>query len=194
MRWRLALGTALIAISESALAAQAPSLVLDAGTLAFMEGDGVTTISPGATAADADGDWDGGTVTVQITAHGDVSDYLAIGNSLGVSVSSYDVIESGVTFGTLNLAGLGGQVSGSTAMIVTFNSSATDARVQRLVRSIAFNVATNAPDSSTRIVEFTLVDAAANPTPGTRAASGYAAHNAPHMAKPAGIPAPQDGA
>jgi hypothetical protein len=134
---------------------------LSGDTLSYNEGDGAVVIEQGgnATVSDADSiDFDAGSLVVSFAAGSDgAEDVLAIrneGNGAGqIGVSGSDVTYGGVTIGTF--AGGAGGVN----LIVTFNSSATPAAAQALIRNITYeNMDTDNPTTGARTVRLELTD------------------------------------
>jgi|GEM_PF-3859963 len=136
---------------------QAPLLVLDAGAMDYQE-NATTAISPGAQAADALEDWNGGILTVQLTTNAFPEDSVAIGPDTGLTISAGGLFDGATTFATVSPAN--GKVTGGAKLTVTLNTNATSARVQRLVRALVFSNATDNPSSSVRTTTITLADAA----------------------------------
>ncbi|MES2952618.1 MAG: hypothetical protein V4858_29165 [Pseudomonadota bacterium] len=164
-----------------------PTLMLDGGTLAYTENATATQVSSGASATDADGNWNGGTLTVQMTANATVADTIAIGTATGLSISGTDVNDGATTFGTASMSG--GSVTNNTMLTITFNASANSARVQSLVRAITFVNGSDTPSTTNRTITFTLADAAAASVTGTRTVTVTDANDAPTIAAPASIAA-----
>jgi VCBS repeat-containing protein len=98
---------------------------------------------------------DGGKLTVEVVSGGASSDRLAIrneGTGPGqVGVSGSDVTYNGVVVGSFT----GG--SGSTPLVVTFNSLANRLSIQQVSRAITFE-SVSASDIGLKTIRFTLVD------------------------------------
>ena len=136
-------------------------------TLGNLEGDTVT-YNEGAVqvlvdelgdaiVSDADSpDFNGGSLTVSIASNGDPGEDVLLFNQVagGVSISGGTVSVGGVAIGTLTSNGTGGN-----DLVVAFNASATAARVQVLVRAIAYTNTDNVnPTTDTRQITIRLVD------------------------------------
>lgn len=131
-----------------------PSVTLDGGALAYTENDPATQISPGASVVDPENNFDGGTLTAQITANAEAADRLSIMTVGGISLSGLNVQVSGVTRGIASAA----SVMGGTVLTITFNSTATTAHVQLILRAIGYNNTSDNPGTSARTVTFILTD------------------------------------
>ncbi len=154
-----------------------PTVTLDGGTVNYTEDAAPVQISPSATAGDLDGNWNGGNLTVSITANADLSDYLQIASVGGIAVNVLAVNDGATTFGTLNV--VGGIVNGTSALTVTFNANATDARVQALARAFTFSSNSQNPPTTTRTITFALTDGATTTVNATRLATVTATNDAP---------------
>jgi len=109
----------------------APVLTL-AGVLGYTRGAAAVILSPIGIVADTDDlDFAGGQLRVSITSGVDASNRLLIAG--GFRLSGTQVLENGVQIGTLSSDGVG-----TSDLVITFNSNAKAATVQRLVRSITF--------------------------------------------------------
>jgi hypothetical protein len=134
----------------------APVLGGGGTTTQYVENAWLTTPMSGGTVSDDNLVFDGGTLTVAITAGGHADDVLGImnigNNANQTSVSGNSVYSSGQLIGTfsggLNLAPL----------VVSLNSAATPGRTQTLLRNIAYRNSGNNPSSDTRTITFTLSD------------------------------------
>ena len=126
-----------------------------APVISNLDGDFVILIEGGApvllddlgdaTVSDSDSpNFDGGSLIVSIAANGNPSeDVLLFDQSGTVSISGTTISVGGIAIGTITSDGTGG-----TDLVVAFNASATPARVQTLVRAIAYGN-TNTIDPST---------------------------------------------
>jgi uncharacterized repeat protein (TIGR01451 family) len=135
----------------------APILNLQAiTTTSYVTGTDNLQIAPSATVTDVDTPILGsGILTVTIRTGGHISDTLVISPTAQITVSS------GITVNHNGVA-IGAYVPGAGAtaqLTVTFTNTATVARVQDLVRTIAFSN-TDAPGLVDRIIDFTLSDGA----------------------------------
>jgi Putative Ig domain len=135
--------------------------------LSITEGQAAVQLDSSAIASDGDGDseWDSGaSLKVQVTADAEVSDEINIDTSGDFSISAPNISSAGTgiigtiseTSGTNN----DGVVAANALLTINFNSNATNAIVQDLVRSIRYANTSNDPTGSspTRTVTFTLED------------------------------------
>ncbi len=137
-----------------------PAISIAAGNLAYTENAAVTQVDSAGTLSDADGDaeWDGGTLTVQISANADAGDELSIpDNVVGtINTSGTDILDGGTVIGTLSDAE--GTVTNNSTLTITFDSDATNALVQEVVQSIHYRSTVEDPGTSNRTVTFTATD------------------------------------
>ncbi|WP_419194997.1 cadherin domain-containing protein, partial [Novipirellula herctigrandis] len=134
---------------------------LDGDTLTYNEADGAVLLDQGTAAAVSDVDsanFDGGTITVDITAGGDSAEdvfgILHEGISAGqVAVSTNDVLYENVLVGSFS----GG--SGGSPLVITFNASATAETVTQVLNNITYeNIDTVTPTTTTRSVSIVVTD------------------------------------
>jgi hypothetical protein len=162
-------GASALYTSGTVVLSQNVLSVNDAPTSASLSGDSVTftegaanvllDLGGDATIADVDSaNFDGGSLTIGISAGGvSAEDVLAIVNQgVGagqIGVSGSDVTFAGVTIGTVS----GG--SGGAALVINFDTDATAAAVQALVRNITYsNTGGEDPTDGDRTISWTLVD------------------------------------
>ncbi|RTY34796.1 hypothetical protein EKD02_09710, partial [Chlorobium phaeovibrioides] len=129
------------------------------GTTAFTEQTPIAVASTISIAdADGDADWNGGALTVQITASSESSDSLSLPTSNpgsnGIWMDGTNVMFGTTLIGTASAS----SVSNSTAWTLTFNGSATNALVQATAQAVQFNNSSDAPGTLTRTVTFTVTD------------------------------------
>ena len=127
-----------------------------AASLTYTENDPATVIAPAAIVSDPDSpDFDGGALNVSLSGQ-TTDDQLGIrnqGTGAGqIGVSGANVTYGGTTFGTFT----GG--ANGTDLVVSFNSAATPAAVEALVRNITYFNISNAPLTNTRTVTGTVTD------------------------------------
>ena len=130
----------------------APVLTSSTGTLSYPENTGPFLLGVTAVITDADStDFDGGELTVQLSANGLSEDLLTIrneGSEVGeVGVSGSDITYGGVTVGTFN-----GPVTGSTALLVTFNENSSAAIAQAVLRNLTYENTSEDPSTSMRTI------------------------------------------
>ncbi|MCA9029169.1 MAG: VCBS repeat-containing protein [Planctomycetaceae bacterium] len=136
---------------------------ISVGDLAYTEGDNsgnAVVIDSVATANDLDGDadWNGGSLTIQITANAEAADEISIVDIGNISVNrtTGEISSSGTHFATAAIATA--TVTGGTALTITFNSNTTNARVEELVRAVAYRTTSVNPTAGARTVRFTASD------------------------------------
>ena len=134
---------------------------LSGDSLAYSEGAGAVVIEQGSNATVADVDstnFDTGTLTVSLAAGSDsAEDVLAIRHQ-GSGAGQIGVSGSNVTFGGTTIGSFSGG-SGGANLVVTFNSNATAAATQALIRNVTFqDTDTDNPTTSARTVRFVLTD------------------------------------
>ena len=139
----------------------APTFALDdtgpSATLAYTENQPASIIAPDAQLSDSDSaNFDTGKLTVKFDANGEATDQLGIANqgtgAGQISVSGNEVKYENVTIGTFS----GG--TNGTNLVVDFNSSATPAAAQALVRAITYHSTSQNPGTGSRTVNFAVSD------------------------------------
>lgn len=121
--------------------------------LTYTEDTAAIGVAGTATVSDVDSfNFDGGKLWIKISANAESSDRLSIRSLGGVSTSSNDIFLGGDVIGTFT----GG--SGSTALVITFNSLANAADVQAVLRAVAFKNTSQNPSSKTRTLSVILTD------------------------------------
>ncbi len=158
---------------------------IESTAIGYTENDPATAITSTTAVADVDStDFNTGTLTVNYTAGGAAEDRLEItnqGTGPGqIGVSGSNVTFGGTTFGTFT----GG--SGTTALVVTFNSAAaTPTAVQALVRDVTYRNVSDNPSTATRTVRFVLTDGDGGTSlPATRDITVTAVNDAPSVTVP----------
>lgn len=154
-------GTANATTQVTATSINDAPTVSAGGTTAYTEKTPLAAAS-GITVGDADGNWNGGTLVVQVTANADATNdrlYLPTSNPGGSAIwvnTTGNLLMSGSTqIGTAS----GSSASGSSALTLTFNGSATSTLVQSVAQSVLFDSDTFSPSTSSRTVTFTATDA-----------------------------------
>jgi hypothetical protein len=108
-------------------------------------------IDTNATVSDGgSGDFGGGTLTVTVVTNGSDEDLLLVEPGLEISEENSAVSFNGTAFGTST----GGE--GTNALVFTFNTNATPAIVQALVRSLTFE--SDGTNTTSRVLQFVLTD------------------------------------
>ncbi|MBM4075898.1 MAG: hypothetical protein FJ267_09665 [Planctomycetes bacterium] len=127
------------------------------GSISYAVGGPSVAIDDDATISDADSaNFDGGTLTVAITANVESSDILEIQNQ-GVGVGQIGVSGSNITFGGIVIGTFTGG-NGATPLVVTLNANATPAATQALLRNITFRNTSATPSTNPRTAKVTLTD------------------------------------
>jgi CSLREA domain-containing protein len=128
----------------------APQVALS-GTINYTADAGPITLAPNAGVSDVDStDFDGGGLLVQITDGANASNRLTIGVGFTIDANN-NVLQGSTIIGTRTANGFG-----TNDLIVTFNTAATPAVVQQLVRAITFK--TVGGSAGIRKVVFTVSD------------------------------------
>jgi hypothetical protein len=106
-------------------------------------------------------DFDGGVLTVDLTANGHVDDRLSIRDQ-GVGPSKVSVIGNEIRYGYGDDNRLIGTFSGGTSglipLVITFNVDAKQIAVQAVLRNVVFNNVSDAPYTLVRTVRVQLTD------------------------------------
>ncbi|WP_298622295.1 DUF4347 domain-containing protein, partial [uncultured Zoogloea sp.] len=138
--------------------AVAPVLTLTGYSGTYVENAGVI-YDAGATVTDADTTtFTGGQLIYQITANGTASDELGIRNQ-GTGVGQIGLSGTNVTYGGTTIGTYSGSFgNGSTPLTVTFNSNASVAAVQALVRNVTYRNTSENPSTATRSSSLTVSD------------------------------------
>ena len=109
---------------------------------------------------DGDGEWNGGTLDVQITAHAEGADSLSLptvsqaGSGIWLDLAGNKLMAGGTEIGMADAPA----VYNGDAWSFSFNASATNALVQDVARAISFNNISDAPGTEDRAVSFTATD------------------------------------
>ncbi len=140
----------------------APTISLDNSTISYKERDGALLLDASGTVNDADGDtdWNGGTLQAQITANNEATDEISIedidGDGTAITISGTNILANGTDIGDLNVSG--STVTNNTALIITFDSDATNSIVQEVLQSIRYRANTTTPSTLNRTVTVTATD------------------------------------
>ncbi|HEX8481468.1 MAG TPA: Ig-like domain-containing protein [Allosphingosinicella sp.] len=122
-------------------------------SLGYDEGEPLILIAPGATVGDPDSaDLDQGRLIVSFAAGGTGDDQLRIASG-AFAVEESDLYYQGLLIGTVS-----GGTDGSTPLVVRFNSNATPAIAEALIRAIGYVNFSGAPVPGDRQVTFRLTD------------------------------------
>ncbi|MFZ3015233.1 MAG: cadherin domain-containing protein [Nitrospira sp.] len=158
----------------------APVLTPIAPNVTFVEGGFAQVIDATGTIVDVDStNFDGGILTISISANGTADDRLMVGN-WGTGPGQVGVSGSTVTYGGTVIGTVSGGTSGSDPLTVTFNTSATSAAVQEIYRSIQFTNESDNPSTATRTLAIGLTDGdGGTATPQTKLVFVQATNDAP---------------
>ncbi len=166
-----------------------PTISIDDSMLNFTENSAVTQVDGTATVNDADGDadWDGGTLTAQITANAEAADELSIpDNVVGtINTSGTNLLNGGTTIGTLSVSE--GTVTNNSRLMITFNSNATNALVQQVLRAIHYRSTSDNPGTLNRTLTFTATDVNASSANDTRTVGVTGSNDAPTLSTNNGL-------
>lgn len=134
-----------------------PVVTLPTGTGTYLENGPPLPIDSKGIVTDADSpNFNGGVLTVSITANGTVDDRLEITNQ-GTAPGQIGLSGSNVTFGGTVIGTFTGGV-GTNPLIVTFNTNATAPLITALLRQITFRVASDTPSQLPRTVSVQVTD------------------------------------
>lgn len=134
-----------------------PVLTLPAGQVTYVEGSLPTVLDTFATVTDIDSvDFSGGILTVSLGVTAKAGDRLGI-RSTSQNVGQINVQGTTVRFGTTSIGTLSGGTNG-VPLTVTFNSGATPAAVQALVRALTFQAFGTNPDTTPRLISVQVTD------------------------------------
>jgi 6-phosphogluconolactonase (cycloisomerase 2 family) len=141
----------------------APTLSLADTTIDHVEGAGASHLDAAAILEDADGDSDfqGATLTVQVTGQADADDQLFLSDDNGtgpvITVSGTDVLADGVDVGDVNMDG--GLATGDAQLVINFDEDATQEIVQEVARAFVYETTSDTPSGDAKTVTVTLADA-----------------------------------
>jgi len=155
----------------------APVLTLDQGTAVFTEDADAIQLAPSAVASENGANLAGSTIRAQITAGASSQDSLFIGTGTGLTVAGRSLLDGTTVFATLSVSG--GRVTAGASLTISFNSNATDGRVQNLVRAMSFENSSDDPSTANRVVSLAFSDPAGAVTAATREAAVIAINDPP---------------
>ncbi len=133
----------------------APTISLADSNLSYTVNAAATQVDSAGTVTDSDGntDWNGGTLSAQITANSTANDTLSLsGTSIEITGTTLKYL--GASIGIVSATN--GTVTGNTTLLITFNSGATDAIAQIILRNIRFS--TSSAGTSDRVVKIIATD------------------------------------
>lgn len=134
----------------------APALT-GGGTVGYVNNASLVVLAPTGTVSDAEQNYSGGSLAVNITSSAHSSNVLFLSPGAGITITGLDVLASNVKIASIsNTGGVG-----NNSLTITFNSAATQALIQQLLRQLCFRTDTASGSSAVqRIVEIKLTDAA----------------------------------
>ncbi|NJK28401.1 MAG: hypothetical protein HC925_07945, partial [Coleofasciculaceae cyanobacterium SM2_3_26] len=133
-----------------------PVVTLAATPLAYTEDAGAVLIDTTTAVTDADSaDFDGGNLTVSITAGGLVEDQLNIRNE-GTGAGQIGITGTDVAFGGAIIGTVVG--AGTTSLTVNLNASSTPAAAAALAKNITYQNTSQNPSVAARTVQFQAAD------------------------------------
>uniref|UniRef100_UPI0035644A97 DUF4347 domain-containing protein n=1 Tax=Novipirellula sp. TaxID=2795430 RepID=UPI0035644A97 len=131
----------------------APVTTASGGTTAYTENADVTVIDSALTISDADlGDFDGGSLSVTISANGSANDRLTIVPGGNITMTGTNVYHSGVLVGSVS-GGLG-----TSPLVISFNANSTPGIAQEVGRQVGYFNVSDAPSTTARAVDFVVTD------------------------------------
>ncbi len=126
--------------------------------IAYAEGEGAIVIDDGITITDPDSpDFDGGTLTVLISANATADDRLSILN-IGISTGEIGFDGTNVTYEGTQIGTAAGGTDGSTPLVITLDADATPAATQALARAITYDNVAISLDTTPRTIAFEVTD------------------------------------
>jgi len=132
----------------------APTL---SGVISYIENSLPVNLAPTASVTDVDSaDFNGGTLTVNFISNADTKDRLLI-DSAGTGVGQLSIVGNDVFYEGTQIGTFSGGTDGLTPLVVSFNSAATSAGVQVVMRSIQFEHTSDHPNP-TRTFQVSLTD------------------------------------
>ncbi|HMR63279.1 MAG TPA: choice-of-anchor D domain-containing protein [Anaerolineae bacterium] len=130
----------------------APVLTSSTGTLPYPEDSGPYLIGSVATITDPDSaNFDGGQLTIQLTANGQAEDVLTIRHQ-GSGVGQVGVSGGSLSYGGTLVGAFNGPITGTTALVVTFNANASPAIPQAVLRNLTYQNTSQHPSTLIRTI------------------------------------------
>lgn len=179
------IGVASFTVDNKNAGNAAPDISIDNANLAYTENASATQIDSAGTVSDTDGDadWNGGSLSIQITANNEAGDQISIsdedGDGTAITVSGTNIFANGTDIG--NLSTSGGVVTNGTALTITFDSDATNSNVQEVLQSIRYSSTIEDPGTSNRTVTFTATDVNLDSNNDTRTIAVTAVNDEPTL-------------
>jgi hypothetical protein len=136
----------------------APQLTTSSGTTSYPADHSAVRVDSVITVADADSqNFNGGSLTVDFASFTNSGDRLAI-QSAGTGAGQINLTGTTVKFGSLAIGTFTGGVSSNSRLVVNFNSSASVAAVQALLRQITYSFVGTDPEFDSRDIQFVVDD------------------------------------
>ncbi len=141
---------------------QAPVVANSGGSVDFVENGTPVVIDGSINVADADSaDFDGGVVSVDISAGGSFGDRLSIWNQ-GTGIGQIGVSGSDVTYnfgaGAVVIGTFTGGAGPGNTLVVNLNANSDAVSVQALMRNLSFWNTSDNPATASRTIDFVLTD------------------------------------
>lgn len=144
-----------VTIAEIALV---PVITLSSGPTEFPGGQTAVVIDDAASVVDEDSaDFAGGSLTVSFASGHSTADRLGIFDH-GTGFDEINLVGNSVRWGVTEIGTYSGGFTSNSALVITLNSYADPQTVGTLIRHITFNVASDTPGTSDRIIHFVLND------------------------------------
>ncbi|MBN4005233.1 DUF4347 domain-containing protein [Nostoc sp. LPT] len=132
-----------------------PTLSLPGTNPTYIENDPAIFIDPSATVLDPDSqDFDSGKLTVQFSNGGSADDRLIVQSN---TTNKIAVNDTSILYDTSLIATFNGGI-GTQDLVINFNSKATPAAIQALIRSITYANISENPSTTARTISFVLTD------------------------------------
>ncbi|MCH7866063.1 MAG: DUF4347 domain-containing protein, partial [Myxococcales bacterium] len=128
-------------------------VTLPGAAITYTENDPATIIDGGATVSDTDNsNYNGGTLTVSIISGNTSNDSIS-----GLSGGGVTFVGGAAKVGVTKVGNYSGG-SGTNPYVITWNNKSDPAAIQQVMRQIAYSNTSDAPDTTSRIVQFALTD------------------------------------
>ncbi len=133
-----------------------PTLGLSPGVATFVAGEGPVRVDPAAILVDGGAaNFEGGTLTVDITTNATANDRLGIRHQ-GVGPGEIGVSGNAVSYGGALVGFFTGGTSGTSPLLIILSAAANAEAVEALARNVTFSDLASPPFTQPRTVRFTL--------------------------------------
>jgi hypothetical protein len=150
------------------------------GTTSYTENTALRLLGQSVTLTDVDSlDFAGGQITAQVTKNGTIDDRIEIRNQ-GVGPGQIGVSGNSVTYGGTTIGTFTGG-TGTTALVISLNASATPTAAQALTRMIGFRVLGDNPSTLTRTITVSVSDGDGGTVTKTKLVTIVAKPDAPRL-------------